>query len=895
MRNALNLLIFSLTTFVLQPNAGAQAYSEKWSSNPLQSLSGLVVGDMLEAMDGKLVVVGEVMSNESSKGCFFLINDVTGKVERQFSALGNERYNSLKACVQAEDGSFVVVGSAGRTPADLDAWLMRISPQGQVLFDTLYRSAGHDAFDKIILAADGSLLIAGCKNGAENIWLSRRQFHKVIVENNRRDKRFGRLLHLSENESSGQIRIAGAPKRAESAWTLEWDEQLRPVGEHFYEDLTRSEPVFLDFASSNSLHVIGHTWSKGNDDIWLAHLFSDSGSRSESIVGTRNPEYVRAAARLSPNRYVLIMSALARSVGELHGQLVAYDAVQRRITDTLFPLGSEQKLVATHLLPGARRRIWLAGWTLEGREPISVLRCLDPTTPVAVSKAINSIRCSTPELRDETGDGRMSPGERGAIVFYAENLGDADITDAEIQVRTLTPLASLDLEYSTLQISHLPRGGKKRLSIPVYAGSNLGSGTAVFDVQIVYNGAALAKLQAKVSSAQAGGGSGTGASSVRALEFRSEGGSRNARTAEDRIKVVGKVYADKIIPEENFRSVVNGSLSLDARNESAKYEVEEENGLYVHKFSMTIPLLEGDNTARMSVMVDGISHESELMSIQYKPRQPNLHLIVIAPEYKDLKYNRQDTEDVIAALMRQKELGIYNDVIVTRLSGANASKTQIELAFRQLAEPKVNSDDERTILEKDIVMVYVSSHGTVVKGRFKIVPGDFITDYPEESSVDYRSAILEPLEKIRCKKLIFIDACHSGGAKSRMLPNEKDINSAIEELSRIAEGVTTITSSGPAELSYEESSWQNGAFTEAFLDALANRPMPDSARPGLSLLPDANGDRLLSLEELYQYISRRVPQLIREIHRNNADLMPQNPVMLRNDWGDGVRVFVVGE
>lgn len=892
MRNALNLLIFSLTTFVLQPDAGAQAYSEKWSFNPLQSLSGLVVGDMLEAMDGKLVVVGEVISNESSKGCFLLINDATGKVERQFSALGNERYNSLKACVQAEDGSFVVVGSAGGTPADQDAWLMRISPQGQVLFDTLYRSAGHDAFEKIILAADGSLLIAGCKNGAENIWLSRRQFHKVLLENNRRDKRFGRLLHLSEDESSGQIRMAGAPKRNESAWTLQWDEQLRPVGDHFYVDLSRSEPVFLDFAASNSLHVIGHTWSKGNDDIWLAHLFSAPGSRSESIVGTRNPEYVRAAARLSPNRYVLSMSALARSVGELHGQLVVYDAVQRRIIDTFFQLGSEQKLVATHLLPGARRRIWLAGLNTEGKEYRSVLRCLDPTTPVAVSKAINSIRCSAPELSDETGDGRMSPGERGAIVFYAENTGDADITDAEIQVRTLTPLAGLDLEYSTLQISHLARGSKKRLSIPVYAGSNLGNSTAVFEVQIVYNGAALAKLQAKVSSAQAGGGGNT-APAVWGLEFRTESGNRNARSAEDRVKVVGKIYADKIIPEENFRSVINGNLTMDARNESAQYEVEEENGHFVHKFSMTIPLREGDNTARMSVLVDGVSHESELISIQYKSRQPNLHLIVIAPDYKDLKYNRQDTEDVIAALMRQKGLGLYNDVFVTRLSGANVSKIQMELAFRQLAESKNNSDDERTILEKDIVMVYVSSHGTVVKGRFKIVPGDFITDYPEESSVDYRSAILEPLEKIRCKKLIFIDACHSGGAKSRMQPNEKDINSAIEDLSRIAEGVTTITSSGPAELSYEESSWQNGAFTEAFLDALANRPMPDSARPGLSLLPDANGDRLLSLEELYQYISRRVPQLIREVHRNNADLMPQHPLMLRNDWGDGVRVFVV--
>lgn len=895
MRNALSLLIFSIVTTVFLTVASAQSYPNKssWSGNqPMQSLPGFYVGDMLEAMDGKLIVVGEYVSGESSKGGFLILDAATGNIERQYSALGKERYNSLKACVQAEDGSFVAVGSAGRTLTDQDAWLLRISPKGQQLSDTVYRSAGHDSFDKIILSQDGNLLIAGCRNGVENIWISRRQFHKIITENSRRDKRFGRLLHLSEAEETGEIRMAGAPKRAESAWTLQWDEQLRPAGEHFYGDLARSEPVFLDFASANSLQVVGHTWQKGNDDIWLAHLFAHGGSRSESIVGSRNPEYVRAAARIAPNRYLLSVSSFARNAGVLHAQLAVYDAVQRRIVDTLAQLGSEQKMIVTHLLPGARRKIWLAGWSNEGKEPGSVLYRFDSIFPAVASKAMHRIRCSAPELRDETGDGRMSPGERGAIVFYAENIGDADITDAEIRVKILMPLSGLELEYSVLQISHLARGSKKRLSIPVYAGSKLGSSTAVFEVQIVLNSSELANFQAKVSSAETGGGGGT-APAVRAIEFRTESGNRNARSAEDRVKVVGKVYADKIIPEENFRSVINGNLTMDARNESAKYEVEEENGLFVHKFSMTIPLREGDNTTRMSVIVDGVLHESELISIQYKPRQPNLHLIVIAPDYKDLKYNRQDTEDVIAALMRQKGLGLYNDVFVTRLSGANVSKIQMELAFRQLADQKNKPDDERTILGNDIVMVYVSSHGTVVNGRFKLVPGDFITDYPDDSSVDYRSAILEPLEKIRCKKLIFIDACHSGGAKSRMQPNEKDINSAIEDLSRIAEGVTTITSSGANELSYEESSWQNGAFTEAFLDALANRPVPDPERPGLKMLPDANADGFLSLDELYEYICRRVPQLIREVHRSHADLMPQNPGMPRNDWGDGVRVFVV--
>lgn len=62
MRNALNLLIFSLTSIVAVPLVPAQydrdslPYRNSWEQNPLQSLPGFYVGNMQESMNGNPLI-----------------------------------------------------------------------------------------------------------------------------------------------------------------------------------------------------------------------------------------------------------------------------------------------------------------------------------------------------------------------------------------------------------------------------------------------------------------------------------------------------------------------------------------------------------------------------------------------------------------------------------------------------------------------------------------------------------------------------------------------------------------------------------------------------------------------------------------------------------------------
>ncbi|MBX2927397.1 MAG: caspase family protein [Saprospiraceae bacterium] len=876
----------------------AQVFDPAWEQT-LYDLPNFAVNQVFQAFDGKLAVVGEMQTDDdASKGVFLLIDESNGKIIRQNSALGMKRFNRLNTGLQAEDGTFYLAGSTGNELQDQDAWLLRITGEGQVLKDTLIASRGNDAFERIALFSDGSLLLAGYKNSPDNLWVLQWQRDRIAAQNNYKNARIGKLLELVIDVEDG-VDIFGGSERPGDIWRIRFDRKLARTEEPFFKNIARSEPVFADFISANSLYVFGNSWRGSNDDdLWFCYVNTATGDVSEKIIGSRNPEFVRAAVRIAPGRYLLSMSALGREAGaysgELFNHLVVFDTRQQQIVDTIALIGSERKTMVTLLRQGLRRTTWVVADVAAGQNRFYTrIICRKPTQVLARAKAMYAVKCSQPELRDEDGDGRLAPGERGAIVFFAENTGDADIEEAELTVRGIPPvMPGLELVYETLFVSSLPKGEKRRLSVPVAAAANLAAGTSVFEISLKVKGNTLAKFNAPVLSVK----SIDSGSAVRAIDYKTPQhttGSRSARSPNDKIAATGKVYADRIIPQENFRTYVNGHLVVDAKNEFTQFEVHEENGLYVHLFTTVLSLHEGDNTAELRVMADGVETKSDPIFIRFVPRKPNLHIIAIAPPYKDLKYNRKDADDLIAALEQQKEKGIYDEITVTRLNTEiTANRTQIQLAFKRLVQQATAATEDRAIFEKDIILVFISSHGTVLNRRFKIVPGDYDGDFPEETTVDYRADILEQLEKIRCKKIVLIDACHSGGARSRAIPGEIDLNKALEELSRIAEGVTTISSSQENELSYEEPAWENGAFTQALLDALANKPiaLPGKDKP---FYPDANEDLFLSIEELYQYVRLRVPGLIQEVFQKNADLMKQNPTLIRNDLGKETKVFVV--
>jgi len=168
-----------------------------------------------------------------------------------------------------------------------------------------------------------------------------------------------------------------------------------------------------------------------------------------------------------------------------------------------------------------------------------------------------------------------------------------------------------------------------------------------------------------------------------------------------------------------------------------------------------------------------------------------------------------------------------------------------------------NLDFLKNRSSNDIIMLFISCHGlNDDDGNFYFIPRDFFTN-PDESipfkdaavSSDY---IRDTLWHARGKKMVFIDACHSGsfGGTNMRVDNSQLVSSLSNE------SIIIITASKGSELSYELPLKLHGAFTYCFLEG----------KNGKAVMP---GEKEVYLFELFSYVRRNVPREVRQ--------GPQNP------------------
>lgn len=293
------------------------------------------------------------------------------------------------------------------------------------------------------------------------------------------------------------------------------------------------------------------------------------------------------------------------------------------------------------------------------------------------------------------------------------------------------------------------------------------------------------------------------------------------------------------------------------------------------KYELTTTMqLEGEGIMAVQIKVKtplGGMLASDPIPLNFSPHRPNIHLLSVGTQ-TNLNYTIDDAKDFADLFQTQsQEAGgqLFNTVDIQTLTGTAATATAIKAAIERL-ETKFKHG---RIGEKDLVLLYLSSHGFLDDRRQLRIQGD---DYDpgawRTTSVSYERDIMEILEGIPCKKLIFIDACHSGGGEKG---DDLEVKYRIEELNKMLQGVTTIVSSSGREISYEDEVWKNGAFTEAIVEGL------------LHYRADTDHNYLITINELWQYVRTRVPSLVRAVKKKT-----QHPQLLSNELGD-LAIFYV--
>lgn len=210
----------------------------------------------------------------------------------------------------------------------------------------------------------------------------------------------------------------------------------------------------------------------------------------------------------------------------------------------------------------------------------------------------------------------------------------------------------------------------------------------------------------------------------------------------------------------------------------------------------------------------------------------------------DLNKTEKDAQDV-AALFRTHTENVYV------LTGKNATRANvIEVMSGVFCKTK----------KDDVVVFFFSGHGDETGMCV------YETGGPKNNAALSYKDVQSVLRKCKAEtKLLFVDACHSGGARVGGNPS-----GLSNEWSTMAEKnkVMLFLSSRTGESSLERPKDSNGMFTTHLLRAL---------RGGA----DANRDRVITARELFDFVSQKVKSDSRD---------RQHPVM----WGkfpDGLCVI----
>ena len=87
---------------------------------------------------------------------------------------------------------------------------------------------------------------------------------------------------------------------------------------------------------------------------------------------------------------------------------------------------------------------------------------------------------------------------------------------------------------------------------------------------------------------------------------------------------------------------------------------------------------------------------------------------------------------------------------------------------------------------------------------------------------------------------------------------------------------------------YEDPEWENGSFTKAIKEAFENKEV--NGKNGL-IAADQNGDGILYMNELYDFLHERVPAIVRTKRPKLSSL--QHPFMPKNQLNQSKPIFVI--
>jgi len=270
------------------------------------------------------------------------------------------------------------------------------------------------------------------------------------------------------------------------------------------------------------------------------------------------------------------------------------------------------------------------------------------------------------------------------------------------------------------------------------------------------------------------------------------------------------------------------------------------------EFSEQIRLREGKNTITITAQgVEG-STQKKTLSIQFARKQEALYAVVVGiNKYRNLphlKYAVNDAREFHRYLIERARIPQSN---IWLLLDEEATLEKLRSTLGTALRRRAGKDDT--------VIIFLASHGATEKDSSS-PDGDGLEKYilpynadPKDlySSAMPMSEVARIFQRISSERLVFIsDTCYSGASGGRTIQamgkRATISDSFLERLSQ-GKGRVILTASDTNEISVEKDELKHGVFTYYLLEGLRGKA-------------DFDRDGIVTVDEIYQYVSEKVPQ-----------------------------------
>lgn len=213
------------------------------------------------------------------------------------------------------------------------------------------------------------------------------------------------------------------------------------------------------------------------------------------------------------------------------------------------------------------------------------------------------------------------------------------------------------------------------------------------------------------------------------------------------------------------------------------------------------------------------------------------------PDIAKLKLADKDARDLAAFLGTQREL--FRKIHLKLL--VNEQATQQEVNKQLLQELRLAG-------KNDTVVLFFAGHGADDPNK----PGDFFffahdsdPKSPEATAINMSGSRF--MERLDSKRVLLIaDACHSGGFASYKTRSTEPALQKFMRQMKESEGRLVLSASRGDEVAIEKTEMRNGIFTHYLLE-------------GLKGAADSNGDGVIAVQELYNYVYEKTKDKTRGI------------------------------